>query len=149
VTDLGSGSIASVPALWTAPGPQGPWTLVRLPASQAIAEAHAARCGNDRCLVVGADGDRLAVWDVEGAKVTLVATPSLNVAEKQAVPPPVEVRGSDLVAVPGAVLQRTSSGWSQRSGPPGLPVAAAAAGDVLHLVTTDSEGSGRLWSVRP
>ncbi|HEX6054561.1 MAG TPA: hypothetical protein VFY98_02015 [Intrasporangium sp.] len=149
VTDLGTGSIASVPALWTAPGAHGPWTLVRLPASQPIAEAHAARCDRDTCLVVGADGGTLAVWEVRGSTVTRVPTPALDVAEKQTLPPPVRVRGADLVVVPGAVLQRGSSGWLQRSAPPGVPIASATVDDSLYVATTDGEGRGRLWSARP
>ena len=82
VTELGPGSIASVPALWTAPGADGPWALVRLPASQSIAEAHAARCDGDTCLVVGADGGTLAVWDVRGSTVARVDTPEFAVAEE-------------------------------------------------------------------
>ena len=149
VTDLGTGSIASVPALWTAPGAHGPWTLVRLPASQPIAEAHAARCDRDTCLVVGADGGTLALWEVRGPTVARVPTPAIDVAEKQTLPPPVRVRGVDLVVVPGAVLQRGSSGWLQRSAPPGVPIASATVDDSLYVATSDGEGRGRLWSARP
>lgn len=149
VTDLGTGSIASVPALWMAPGAHGPWTLVRLPASQPIAEAHAARCEGDTCLVVGADGGTLAVWDVRGSTVARVATPAFTVAEKHTVPPPTRIHGTDLIAMPGTILQRGSSGWRQRSGPPGVPIASAAVGDTLYVATTDGGGRGRLWSARP
>ncbi|WP_353508703.1 hypothetical protein [Intrasporangium sp.] len=149
VTDLGTGSIASVPALWTAPGGHGPWTLVRLPASQPIAEAHAARCDGAACLVVGTDGGTLAVWTVQGSTVSRATTPALGVSDKQTVPAPVRVRGEDLVMVPGAVLQRGSSGWRQRSAPPGVPIATATVDDTLYVATTDRDGKGRLWSARP
>jgi hypothetical protein len=149
ITELGTGSVASVPALWTAPGADGPWTLVRLPASQSIAEAHAARCEGDTCLVVGADGGTLAVWDVQGSTVTRAQTPEFAVAEKHTVAPPIRIQGTDLVAMPGTVLHRGSSGWRQRPAPPGVPIASAAVGDRLYLVTTDRDGKGRLWSARP
>ena len=149
VTDLGPGSIASVPALWTAPDADGPWALVRLPASQSIAEAHAARCDGDACLVVGADGGTLAVWDVRGSTVARVDTPTFPVAEKHTVPPPTRINGTDLIAMPGEVLQRGSSGWRQRPGPPGVPIASATVGDTLYVATTAGDGRGRLWSARP
>jgi hypothetical protein len=149
VTDLGTGSVASVPALWTAPGDGGPWTLVRLPAAQSIAEAQAARCDGDSCVVVGSDGGTLAVWDVRGSTVVRVDTPAFAVAEKHTVPPPVRIQGTDLVAIPGTVLQRGSSGWLRRPAPPGVPIASAAVDDTLYLATTDEDGTGRLWSARP
>ncbi|HKX65858.1 MAG TPA: hypothetical protein VJN29_01440 [Intrasporangium sp.] len=149
VTDLGTGAIASVPALWTAPGAGGPWTLVRLPAAQSIAEAQAARCDGDTCLVVGSDGGTLAVWEVQGSTVTRVATPAFAVAGKQTVPPPTRIRDTDLVVMPGTVLQRGSSGWRQRSGPPGVPIASATVDATLYVATTDGDGRGRLWSARP
>lgn len=149
VTDLGKSSIASVPALWTAPGAHGPWTLVRLPASQRIAEAHAARCDGDACLVVGDDGGTLAVWEVHGSTVTRVDTPAFALPEKHTVPPPNRIHGTDLIAMPGTVLQHGSSGWRQRSGPPGVPIASATVDDTLYVATTDGDGRGRLWSARP
>ncbi|WP_353355502.1 hypothetical protein [Intrasporangium sp. DVR] len=149
VTDLGGGSVVSVPALWFASGPQGPWTLVRLPAAQSIAEAHSARCEQSRCLVVGADGDALAVWDVQGSTPTRLTTPQVVLADKQVVPPPVGIAGSSYIALPGLVLEGTSRGWDERTGPPGAPMAAAAVGDVLYLVTRQGDGPNRLWSARP
>lgn len=149
VTDLGGGSVVSVPALWTAPGADGPWTLVRLPASQRIAEAHAARCDDALCLVVGADGDTLAAWEVRGATVTRVDVPRLLLVDHESVPPPVEIGETTYVALPGVLLERTEDGWRRRPGPPGVPVAAAATRDALYLVTTEAEERSHLWTVQP
>jgi hypothetical protein len=123
--------------------------LVRLPASQSIAEAQAARCDGDTCVVVGSEGGTLGVWDVRGSTVARVETPALAVAEKSTVPSPVRIRDTDLVAVPGTLLQRGSSGWSQRPAPPGVPIASAAVDNTLYVVATDRGGRGRLWSARP
>ncbi|AXG13232.1 hypothetical protein [Intrasporangium calvum] len=149
VTDLGGGAIVSVPALWTAPGADGPWTLVRLPASQRIAEAHAARCDDAGCLVVGADGDSLAAWEVRGPTVTRLDVPRLVLAEHASVPAPVVIGDRTYVALPGVLLDGTDGGWHRRPGPEGVPVAAAATSDGLYLVTTEPQDGSHLWTGRP
>lgn len=149
VTELGGGGVASVPALWTAPSADGPWHLTKLQASDPLAEAHAARCEGERCVVVGVDSGRLAVWDVTSGRSTRAAVPDKAAREDQAAPAPVVLRGDDFLAVTGSVLQRTASGWREWSAPAGLPTAAAAVGDTLYLVTVDNHGRSRLWAAQP
>lgn len=149
VTDLATGTVRSVPALWTAPAPAGPWTLVRLPSSQPIAEAHSARCDESGCLVVGVDGDVLTVWQTSGSTATRQEIPSLTVGDHQAAPPPVRLGGRTCIVAPGVLLERVGSGWRSRPGPAGAPVAAAALGDTIYLVTTVGDTLSRLWSARP
>lgn len=149
VTDLRAGSIRSAPALWTAPGADGPWTLVRLPASGGVAEAHAARCQQSVCLVVGEDDGRLGVWQVGDGAATSLAPPPIVVGPKVSLPPPVSLAGAEALAVPGWLLVRGARGWVKRPGPQGTPTAAAAVGDAVYVVTTDTTGAPRLWVSRP
>ncbi len=149
VTRLGGGTVASVPALWTAPSAGGPWRLVTLPARDRLAEGHAARCDAGDCVVVGIDGGRLAVWDVHSAQSNRVDVPGRPVSDQQAVPSPVALGGDEFVAISGTVLERTTSGWRDRSAPSGVPTALAAVGDTLYLVTADDQGRTRLWAGQP
>lgn len=148
VTELGGGRVASVPALWTTAGIDGPWRLTKLPARDPLAEAHAARCGADDCVVVGADSGRLAVWDVHDGQARRATPPSTAVAADEAVPAPVTLDGSDVIAVTGSLLERTDSGWVARSAPEGRPTALAAVAERLYAITV-AGGRARLWVSQP
>lgn len=149
VTDLQPGRVATVPALWLAGSPDGPWSRVRLPATSSLAEAHAATCDVSSCLVVGVDGGLLAVWEVTGGVGRRLETPRTPVAEKVSLVVPVSVAGRDVVLVPGATLERDGTEWTAHDGPPDTPVSAAAVGETLYVVSQDSTGTTRLWAARP
>lgn len=148
VTDLAEGRVASVAALWTSPDADGPWTLVRLPVTSTLADAHGARCDVRRCLVVGQDGGVLAGWEVVDGRATRVEVPPITVPEDVTLMAPVRL-GADVLVVPGRVLVRSPTGWDPRPGPSGVPTSVTAAGGVLHVVTTDSSGMTHVWSARP
>ena len=146
VTDLGAGSVRSVPAVWTASSADGPWTLVRLPATSPLAEAHAARCVAGGCLVVGQDAGRLAVWRVEGRSATRVQVPAVALGEHDQLPAPVAVGDAEVIVAPGALLALRGDAWSRQPAPPGQPVAAGVVAGTLFVVTTDASGRGRLYA---
>jgi hypothetical protein len=122
---------------------------MRLPATARLAEADAATCSADSCLVVGHDGGALAVWRVHGSTATREAVPLVPLPDKVALVAPVAVGGYDLLVLPGRLLRHTSSGWSTVASPPGTPVAAATTGPTLVVATQDASGHTQLWSAQP
>jgi len=145
VTDLAGGSVRSTPAVWTSSSAGGPWTLVRLPATSPLAEAHAARCAAGRCLVVGQDGGRLAVWRVVDGAPTRLQVPEVTVGDHVQLPAPVALGDAEVVVAPGALLVLHGDAWSRESSPPGQPTASAVAAGRLFVVTADASGTGRLY----
>jgi hypothetical protein len=149
VTDLGAGSVTVVPAVWRMSVARAEWAVTRLPASGNLAEAHGAACQGQDCLVAGVDDGRLAVWDLAGDSASAKPIPQVAVPDEAAVPPPVRTSAIQAVAAPGRLVLRSTSGWTQRTAPPGEPTALAAVRDTLYLVTTDASGHGRLWAATP
>lgn len=146
VTDLTAGSVRSTPAVWTSSSAGGPWTLVRLPATSPLAEAHAARCVGGRCLVVGQDGGRLAVWRVADAAPTRLPVPAVTVGDHGQLPAPVAVGDTEVVVAPGALLMLHGDTWSRQAAPPGEPTGSAVVAGTLFVVTTDASGTSRLFA---
>jgi hypothetical protein len=146
VTDLAAGAVRSVPAVWTASSAGGPWTLVRLPATSPLAEAHAARCDAGRCLVVGQDEGRLAVWRVDGSTPSRLPVPAVALGDHDQLPPPVLAEGREVVVAPDALLVLHGDAWTREPSPPGRPTASAVAAGTFFVVTADASGIGRLFA---
>lgn len=151
VTRLAPGSVRVDPAVWTAPGGEGPWTRLDLPRppGDGPTEAHAATCTPQRCLVTGRQGSRLAVWElVADSARRLDGIPEVVVPENASALAPVRVGDDDLVVVPTAegstVVRRDGTSWSTTDGPSGTPVSAVVHGSDLWVVTTDARGTGTL-----
>ena len=60
VTLLGDGSVTQRPAVWRAPGPDGPWARTDLPGDGSLGEAHAAACDDGRAAA------RWSAWSTGG-----------------------------------------------------------------------------------
>lgn len=136
-------------AVWRAPGPAGPWQRVDLPAEGRVVSAQDALCDAGRCLVVGRADGGVAAWWVEGAEVSPTTLPEVPPGRTtDDVPAPVLWQGTFAVVLPngedGLVAVSEDDGWRTLPGPPGRPVAAAAAHGALHVVTED----GGLWSAQ-
>jgi hypothetical protein len=166
VTLLGEGSVTQRPAVWRAPGPDGPWTRTDLPGDGALGEAHAAACdAGGTCTVVGVVDGTLRGWTVppEGAP-GILALPALAVGEHDLLTAP--LLGADdttlLLASGGSLVMVTTAGTSggtgasgnagtardgirQLTGPPARLVRSAArtaTGD--YVVLEDPAGRARL-----
>ncbi|MFW5471658.1 hypothetical protein ACOCJ4_16610 [Knoellia sp. CPCC 206435] len=151
VTRLSPGSVRVDAAVWTAPGGTGPWSRVDLPrtSDDELAEAHAATCTPQRCLVAGSEGGRLALWElVDGSASRLDGIPDVRLPENVPVPAPVRAGKDDVVVVPtgsrSTVLRHAGGAWSSADGPGGTPVSAVVRGDDLWVVTDDAHGAGTL-----
>lgn len=155
LTLLGSGSVTVRPAVWRSPGATGPWRRIDLPAASGSGEAHAAACQGGVCLVVGQVGGRLAAWELRGESVRAVTgIPPWPVSEgEHLIPPVATARGwawPVLYAGRTRILTRTSGTWVASGGPPGAPLAGAALGDRLYVITaTGDQTSALAWAALP
>lgn len=158
VTTLEPGSVTVVPAAWTSPDADGPWTRVvlsyALPGkSSTLAEAHAATCTPHQCIISGAAGGHFTFWEVGGRTVTNPpGIPDIAVTENATVLAPLTIDGKDLFVVPSndgtTLLQRSGESWSLGEGPTGTPASAILHGGEVWVVTTDAQGTGTLWRSR-
>jgi hypothetical protein len=144
LTEL-SASPRMVPAIWTAPAPEGPWTRVVLPGARGpVGEAYAAACGpGGSCLVVGTDDGHLRGWEVSpDGDVTDAHLPSATV--EQVV---VASAGPGEYAVAAAqdgetrLLLGRADRWRAVTGPAGAATALAVVDGSVWAVTSDG-----LWS---
>jgi hypothetical protein len=155
LTLLGSGSVTVRPAAWRSPGATGPWRRIDLPAGSQSGEAHAAACQGGTCLMVGQVGGRLAAWELRGDSAGAVAgIPAWPVSEGEHVIPPVATAKGWVWPVVYAgrtrILTRSGSAWVASDGPPGAPLAAAALGDRLYVVTATGDSTSALaWTTLP
>lgn len=149
VTELGRRP-RTVPAVWSAPAPTGPWTRQELPGARSpVAEASAGACGDDgTCLVVGDDGGRLLGWRVladgavEGADLPARAVDpgSLTVAGA-----PGRWTVASTTEGQSRVLVGDADHWRTAAGPPGAMRTCTAVDDVLWAVSVTG-GRTELWS---
>ena len=141
------------PAVWRAPGPDGPWTRTDLPGDGALGEAHAAACDRTgRCTVVGVVDGTLRGWTLAtDDSVSALALPAVPVAEHDLLTAPL-LGGREptvVLASGGAVVVLTveGDGVVQRAGPPARVVrstARTASGDYVVL----ENGSGTTHLIR-
>ncbi|GGB67410.1 hypothetical protein N798_14685 [Knoellia flava TL1] len=155
VTRLAPGSVEVVPAVWTSPGPSGPWTRVELPRSgdRGTSEVHGAVCARDRCLLTGATDGRLSMWEVtDGTTAEPPGTPTVEVPENASVPSPVPLGDDVVVAAPTAegttLLRRSGARWTTATGPPGPPTSVVVHGAEVWVVTGAGRGTPALWRAR-
>ena len=109
MTLLGNGSVGQRPAVWRAPGPDGPWTRTDLPGDGSLGEAHAATCDEaGRCTVVGEVDGTLRGWTLAADDtVTALPLPTLAVGEHDLLTAPL-LRGgeSTVLLASGGVAAR-------------------------------------------
>ena len=155
VTQLDPGSVEVVPAVWTSPGPRGPWTRVDLPRSgdSGTSEVDGATCGRDRCVLVGVTDGRLSVWEVTDATTAEPpGTPAVEVPENASVPSPVLLGDDVLVAAPtergSTLLRRSGTSWTTADGPPGPPTSVVVHDGEVWVVTGPGRGTPALWRAR-
>jgi hypothetical protein len=153
ITSYGDG-VHTRPAIWTAPGPSGPWAPTVLAAADGdVAEAESAACDAEgRCVVAGYAGDRLAAWTVSPTgSVTAVDLPAVPAG-----PGRVEVaadEGSGLVAVAvggpddsdSHLVVDTGATWREVEVPAGALTGLAVTDGSLWLATTAPAGA-QLWT---
>jgi hypothetical protein len=155
LTLLGSGSVAVRPAVWRSPSATGPWRRIDLPSGSESGEAHAAACQGDTCLVVGQLGGRLTAWELRGdSSRAVTGIPPWPVGEAEHLVPPVTTARGWVwpVAYAGRtrILARSGSAWVASDGPQGAPLAAAALGNRLYVVTATGDSSSTLaWTTLP
>lgn len=139
---LGGGEVRDVANAWTG-SPTGPWERIELPTDADASIADAARCVAEECLIVGREYDHVRAWRYTDGAATPVELPDLETDE--AVPAPVGWGDLTAIATPGTVLVSSDlTTWGLRTGPSGIPIAAAADGDLLYLLTEEA-GVVRLW----
>ncbi|HWO51521.1 MAG TPA: hypothetical protein VNN23_07985 [Ornithinibacter sp.] len=145
VTLLGNGSVGQRPAVWRAPGPDGPWTRTDLPGDGSLGEAHAATCDEaGRCTVVGEVDGTLRGWTLAADDtVTALPVPALAVGEHDLLTAPL-LRGGEstvLLASGGVLRVLTVSGDGGGDGADGG--GADGGGD-----GADDDGGGEVDGIR-
>jgi hypothetical protein len=137
-------------AVWRSSGVNTGWHRIDLPDSGTHSESVSARCGGPSgtgCVVAGQVDGRLAVWSVDGDRVTRQSgIPVIAVGDQDVVPTPVIASSTSLITSPSgatvAVLSGSDTGfWVVSGGPAGLPVAAALVGDRLYVATRPAPGA--------
>jgi hypothetical protein len=139
---LGGGEVHVVANAWVG-APDGPWTRLELPSDATESRADAAACAAEECVIVGHGEGRLLGWRYAGAEVTALALPT--VAADDELPTPLTWYGQTTLVAPGRLLIETNDGWRQRTGPPGLPIAAVVAHETVYVLTAEG-GSVTLWA---
>ena len=156
VTRLAPGSVEVLPAAWTSPGPDGPWTRVDLSrmGDTGTSEVDGARCDPDRCVLTGVTDGRLSVWEVRAdGQGQPPGIPDVVVPENAPIPSPVTVGRDDVVVAPsgsGSTVLRLSGdhSWTTAPGPSGTPTSVVTHDGELWVVTADAQGSTTLWRAR-
>lgn len=137
-------------AVWRSSGVNTGWHRIDLPDSGSHSESVSARCGGPSstgCVVAGQVDGRLAVWSMDGDRVTRQSgIPVIAVGDQDVVPTPVIASSTSLITSPNgatvAVLSGSDTGfWVVSGGPAGLPVAAALVGDRLYVATRPAPGA--------
>ena len=148
---LGGGTVRVQAAAWVGGtqvgGEAPPWQRIDLEADTAEASAHAASCDAGRCVIVGSGDGSLLAWSYADGHAQRLDVPQVEVG-KDDIPAAVTWSGSIAIAVPDgddSVIAVDDNGWGLWEGPTGTPIAAAASGATLYVLTTDG-GSVRLWS---
>ena len=146
---LGGGTVHLGAAVWSGT-PNGPWSRIELDSDADEASADAASCDDSRCVVIGRADGRLAAWRYIDGEASVLNVPDAAMP-KDSVLPPVTWGGRTALVLPdGAASQIAVSDdldtWNLVSGPEGIPVAAAASGVSLFVLTAAVDGTVRLWS---
>lgn len=155
VTQLRSGEVKVVPAVWTSPGATGPWTRRDLSraGTKGTSVAQSATCTGDHCALAGVTDGHLDLWEVTPDSASQPpGIPKISVPDNALVPAPMGPPGHELVVAPtsdgSTVVRRDGDDWAVGDGPAGPPVAAAEHDGEVWVVTTAADGSGTLWHAR-
>ncbi len=143
---LGDGKVRVQAAVWVGEV-GGPWQRIDLEADTAESRAFAASCDADGCVIVGTGDGHLLAWSYADGDVQRLDVPDVAVGDAD-IPSPVTWNGRTAVAAPDgdrSVIVVDDDGWGLREGPRGIPIAAAASGATLYVLTTVGE-TVRLWS---
>jgi len=150
---LGDGKVRVQAAVWVGgvDGGKRPWQRFDLETDATKSSADAASCDAGRCVIVGRGDGALLAWSYADGAVTALDPPAVEVGEAD-IPAPVSWNGHVAVAAPHGdrsviAVDETADGdgWGLREGPTGIPIAAAASGETLYVLTSDG-GSVRLWT---
>lgn len=131
---LGGGTVTNVPTIWVG-RPGGEWVRTELPVDAPVAAADAASCVEGECVVTGHVDGMLAAWRSADGEATRLELPGLATDDA---PAPVRWDGTWVLAGGGGLV--TAEG-ARIAAPDGIPIALAADGDELWVLTTDG-----LWS---
>lgn len=148
---LGDGSVAQLATLWRSSAPNAGWRRIDLPDAGRHSEAVSATCDGLRCTVAGQVDGVLAIWQVDGDRaVRVTGLPVFSVGDSDPVPRPLLLAGHQVqITTEGGrstVLTEYGSGWARSTGPDGIPVGAALAGDRLYVVVSSRAGApASLW----
>ena len=152
---LGDGTVRLQAAVWVG-GPSvgrgaSPWQRFDLATDASTSSADAASCDAGRCVIVGNGDDGLLAWSYADGEVQQIGVPDVKVGDAE-IPAPVVWTDRTAVAAPDGdhtVIAVDNSadgdGWGLREGPTGIPIAVAASGATLYVLTTEG-GSVRLWT---
>jgi hypothetical protein len=146
---LGGGEVRIQAAVWVGSTTEAgaAWQRFDLETDATRSSADAASCDAGRCVIVGSgDGDILA-WSYADGTVQRLDLPEIEVGDDD-IPAPVVWNGGTAIVAPdgdNSVVAVDDGGWSLHEGPAGVPIAAAAFGETLYVLTTDG-GLVRLWS---
>jgi hypothetical protein len=140
---IGGGEVRDVANAWTG-SPTGPWERIDLTADAEGSSADAASCDADGCVIVGRGDDRMLAWSYVDGDVAPLALPDLTSPDE--VPAPATWDGRTAIVAPGFVaVSADLADWELLTAPEGIPLAAAADGEVLYLLVTTPDGAVELW----
>ncbi|WP_395638704.1 hypothetical protein [Pseudolysinimonas sp.] len=140
---LGGGEVRVEAAAWVG-GPTGPWELLDLPHDALASQAEAAWCEGGRCVIVGRGDGLLLAWSYVDGAATQFALPRIEASDE--IPAPVLWDGATALVGAGVIaVSEDASSWRLIEGPEGDPLAAAAFGGVLYVLTVAADGSVTLW----
>lgn len=157
LTRLGGGEVSLTPAIWRRTPSATAWARIDLPADDE-SQATGVACRGASCLAAGYDGDRLAVWRVDGDTAEADADlPELPASDQSvALVGPAGAERPAVLARSGGrsvVLQQAPDGWTAWTGPPGTPTAWAevaahavsGSGGRTYVITVAADGEASLW----
>ncbi|MEO5535976.1 MAG: hypothetical protein ABIR17_12695 [Pseudolysinimonas sp.] len=142
---LGGGKVWDAAAIWVG-GQAGPWSRIDLPGDAAASSAQAVSCDGERCIVTGEADGALVAWTFANGTVASIPIPVLETTDRDVLAS-VTWGGRTTLVAPGGVATSTDlNTWSLHAGPSGTPIAATSSGSILYVLTSDADGSVRLWS---
>ncbi|MEO8528778.1 MAG: hypothetical protein ABI435_06845, partial [Pseudolysinimonas sp.] len=142
---LGGGKVWDAAAIWVG-GLAGPWKRIDLPGDAAASSAQAVSCDGERCIITGEADGALVAWSLAHGEVAPIPIPNLEAADRDVLTAVIWAGRTTLVASDGVATSTDLSTWLLFTGPSGTPIAATSSGAILYVLTTEADGSVRLWS---
>jgi hypothetical protein len=140
-------------AVWRSTDVNQGWSRLALPEPGDRSQANTASCTDKVCTISGFVDGKLAIWQLEGARVKrLGGVPAIPVGDKDKLPPPIELDGNlyQVVAEGNKVklLSGHDGNWTVResTGPEGAVTDAAVLGKKLYLLAGPAGRRAALWT---